>query len=148
MRRCWCCRLCPRRLSGSPACSLQVNGGFEADADVGPLITPQAKARCEQLIQSGIDQGATCWLDGRGVVVPGYERGNFVGPTLLAGVQPHMDCYKQEIFGPVLSLLEADSLEGAIELINANPYGNGTAIFTDSGSAARQFQHDVQVCVS
>lgn len=125
--------------------SLKVNGGFEPDADVGPVITPEAKKRCEQLIQAGIDQGATCLLDGRGVKVPGYEKGNFVGPTLLAGVQPHMDCYTQEIFGPVLSLLEVGTLEEAINLVNANPYGNGTAIFTDSGSAARRFQHDVQV---
>eukprot|EP00878_Enallax_costatus_P000935 GHUV01001065.1.p1 GENE.GHUV01001065.1~~GHUV01001065.1.p1 ORF type:complete len:530 (+),score=115.09 GHUV01001065.1:167-1756(+) len=125
--------------------SLKVNGGMEPDADVGPMITPEAKARCEQLIQSAIDQGAQCLLDGRGVKVPGYENGNFVGPTLLAGVQPHMDCYKQEIFGPVLSCLEVDTLTEAIDLVNANPYGNGTAIFTDSGSAARRFQHDIQV---
>eukprot|EP00882_Tetradesmus_deserticola_P001537 GHRQ01001659.1.p1 GENE.GHRQ01001659.1~~GHRQ01001659.1.p1 ORF type:complete len:535 (+),score=220.22 GHRQ01001659.1:200-1804(+) len=125
--------------------SLKVNGGMEPDADVGPMITPQAKQRAEALIQAGIDQGAQCLLDGRGVVVPGYEKGNFVGPTLLAGVQPHMDCYKQEIFGPVLSCLEVNTLDEAIAVVNANPYGNGTAIFTDSGSAARKFQHDVQV---
>eukprot|EP00775_Hariotina_reticulata_P009074 gene9074-9244_t len=125
--------------------SLKVNGGFEADADVGPMITPEAKARCEQLIQSGIDQGAQCLLDGRGVKVPGYEHGNFVGPTLLAGVKADMECYQKEIFGPVLSCLEVDTLDEAIDLVNANPYGNGTAIFTDSGAAARKFQHDVQV---
>jgi malonate-semialdehyde dehydrogenase (acetylating)/methylmalonate-semialdehyde dehydrogenase len=87
-------------------CFVQVNGGMEPDADVGPMITPEAKQRAEALIQAGIDQGAQCLLDGRGVVVPGYKKGNFVGPTLLAGVQPHMDCYKQEIFGPVLTCLE------------------------------------------
>ncbi|KAF8063713.1 mmsdh [Scenedesmus sp. PABB004] len=125
--------------------SLKVNGGFERDADVGPLISPEAKARCEALIQSAIDQGAECALDGRGVAVPGYPRGNFVGPTLLAGVAPTMDVYRQEVFGPVLSCLEVESLDAAIDLVNANPYGNGTAIFTDSGSAARRFQHDVQV---
>eukprot|EP00879_Flechtneria_rotunda_P009257 GHRR01009691.1.p1 GENE.GHRR01009691.1~~GHRR01009691.1.p1 ORF type:complete len:410 (+),score=90.79 GHRR01009691.1:305-1534(+) len=125
--------------------TLKVNGGFEPDADVGPMITSDAKARCEKLIQSGMDQGAECILDGRGVEVRGYEKGNFVGPTILAKVQPHMDCYKQEIFGPVLSCLEVDTLDDAIALVNANPYGNGTAIFTDSGSAARRFQHDIQV---
>lgn len=127
------------------AAGLKVNGGFEPDADVGPVISPEAKARCEALVQSGIDQGAKCLLDGRGVQVPGYPHGNWVGPTLLTGVTPVMDVYKQEVFGPVLSCLEVDTLDEAIALVNANPYGNGTAIFTDSGSAARRFQHDVQV---
>lgn len=86
--------------------SLKVNAGCEPDADVGPMISKDAKARCERLIASAQQQGADVLLDGRGVVVPGYEKGNFVGPTLLAGVKQDMDCYKQEIFGPVLSCLE------------------------------------------
>ncbi len=84
----------------------QVNAGVEPHADVGPLISRDAKERCERLIQAGIDAGAQCLLDGRGVVVKGYEQGNFVGPTLLAKVKPHMECYEEEIFGPVLSCLE------------------------------------------
>lgn len=124
---------------------LKVNAGWEAGTDVGPLISKEAKARVERLIQSGVDQGAAAVLDGRGVRVEGYPNGNFVGPTLLTGVTPQMDCYKEEIFGPVLVCLEADTLEDAIALVNANPHGNGTALFTASGAAARKFQHEVDV---
>jgi len=124
---------------------LVVNSGDQPGADVGPLITPAAKERCEKLIQSGIDQGANCVLDGRGYVVPGYENGNFVGPTILTNVTPDMECYKEEIFGPVLIILNADTLDDAVEIINNNPYGNGTCLFTNSGSAARKFTHDVDV---
>ncbi|KAI8873631.1 Methylmalonate-semialdehyde dehydrogenase [Ramicandelaber brevisporus] len=125
--------------------NLKVSGGFEPNTDVGPLITPQAKARVEELIQSGVDQGAKLLLDGRGVKPAGYEGGNFVGPTVLAGVKPDMRCYQEEIFGPVLVCLEAEDLDGAIDIINKNRYGNGTAIFTRSGAAARKFQTDVDV---
>lgn len=75
--------------------------------------------------------------------MPGYESGNFIGPTILADVKPHMECYKEEIFGPVLLLVSCDTLEDAIEFVNRNPYGNGTAIFTRSGHAARKFQHEI-----
>mmetsp|Transcript_1276 Transcript_1276/g.2754 ORF Transcript_1276/g.2754 Transcript_1276/m.2754 type:complete len:554 (-) Transcript_1276:595-2256(-) len=125
--------------------SLKVNAGIEADADVGPLISVEAQQRCERLVHSAIDQGAHCLLDGRGVKVPGYERGNFVGPTILSGVKPHMECYQEEIFGPVLSCLEVDSLDEALSIVNGNEHGNGTAIFTRSGAAARRFQHEVEV---
>lgn len=86
--------------------ALRVTAGTEPGADVGPMISPEARDRAERIIASSLKQGATAWLDGRGVRVPGYERGNFLGPTLLGGVTPKMDCYKQEIFGPVLSCLE------------------------------------------
>ncbi|XP_005917733.1 methylmalonate-semialdehyde dehydrogenase [acylating], mitochondrial [Haplochromis burtoni] len=125
--------------------SLRVNSGDQPGADVGPLITPEAKARVESLIQSGVDEGAKLLLDGRNVKVKGYENGNFVGPTILAGVMPNMKCYKEEIFGPVLVVLEADSLDEAISLINRNPYGNGTAIFTTNGATARKYTHEVDV---
>lgn len=118
---------------------------MEPGTDVGPLIDAAAKARVESLIQAGIDEGAQCLLDGRGVAVPQYPKGNFVGPTVLSGVRPHMTCYREELFGPVLNCMEAESLEEAIEVVNANPYGNGTAIFTQSGSAARKYQRDVDV---
>ena len=110
---------------------LKVTSGFEPEADLGPMISKQAKTRCEELIQSGIDEGATLLLDGRGIKPKGFEKGNFVGPTILAGVKPHMKCYTEEIFGPVLVCLEAENLEEAVEIINKNPYGNGTAIFTN-----------------
>ncbi|PID65860.1 MAG: methylmalonate-semialdehyde dehydrogenase (CoA acylating) [Gammaproteobacteria bacterium] len=115
------------------------------DKDLGPMISPAAKARCEKLIQQGVDEGADLILDGRGIVVDGYEKGNFVGPTILNNVTPEMTCYTEEIFGPVLCITYADSLEAAIEMVNANPNGNGTAIFTQSGAAAHTFQADIDV---
>eukprot|EP00243_Klebsormidium_subtile_P012653 TRINITY_DN783_c0_g1_i1.p1 TRINITY_DN783_c0_g1~~TRINITY_DN783_c0_g1_i1.p1 ORF type:complete len:289 (+),score=63.24 TRINITY_DN783_c0_g1_i1:1-867(+) len=124
---------------------LKVNAGKEPGADVGPLISPEAKERAERLITEGVRQGARLVLDGRGVKVPGYEEGNFLGPTILADVTPDMECYREEIFGPVLLCLKAESLDDAIQTVNNNPYGNGTAIFTRSGAAARKFQHEIDV---
>lgn len=122
---------------------LKVNAGHEPGTDVGPVISPQAKERILQLIDAGIKQGAKCPLDGRNIKVDKYPNGNFVGPTVLTEVLPSYDCYKEEIFGPVLSVISADTLEEAISIINSNPYGNGTAIFTTSGNHARQFVHEV-----
>jgi len=127
------------------AAKLRVNAGTEPDADLGPVISPKAKARIHHLIESGIREGAKCLLDGRGVKVQGYENGNFVGPTILADVKPEMECYREEIFGPVLCVLSVDTLDEAIELINNNPYGNGTAIFTTNGATARKFTYDIDV---
>lgn len=124
---------------------LKVNAGHEPGTDVGPVISPQAKQRILQLIDSGIKQGAKCPLDGRNVVVDKYPNGNFVGPTVLTDVKTSNDCYKEEIFGPVLSVMSADNLEEAIKIINSNPYGNGTAIFTTNGSHARQFVNEIDV---
>ena len=124
---------------------LKTTSGFEKDADLGPMISPEALARAERLIQSGVDQGATLLLDGRGHKPKGFENGNFLAPTILTGVKPHMECYKEEIFGPVLVCLEVDTLDEAIELINKNPYGNGTCIFTQSGSVARKFTSEIDV---
>ncbi|KAL4555932.1 hypothetical protein LXL04_038566 [Taraxacum kok-saghyz] len=126
---------------------LKVNAGIEADADLGPVITKQAsnaKERVCRLIQSGVESGAKLLLDGRDIVVPGYEHGNFVGPTILSGVTEDMECYKEEIFGPVLICMQADSLEEAINISNRNKYGNGAAIFTSSGVAARKFQTEIE----
>ncbi|KAJ3329864.1 hypothetical protein HDU93_000753 [Gonapodya sp. JEL0774] len=124
---------------------LKVGHGMDPNADLGPMISPQALERAKRLIQSGVDEGAQLLLDGRSFVVPGYEKGNFLGPTILTDVKPHMQCYKEEIFAPVLVVLKADTLDEAVELINANPYGNGTAIFTTSGAIARKFQNDIDV---
>ncbi|EKO3495051.1 CoA-acylating methylmalonate-semialdehyde dehydrogenase [Vibrio fluvialis] len=117
----------------------------DSNAAYGPLISPQAKERVQRLIQQGIDEGAVCELDGRQCEVDGLPNGNWVGPTLFSGVSTDMSIYREEIFGPVLVCLEADSLEEAIDIINSNPYGNGTSIFTASGAAARKFQHEIQV---
>ncbi|WP_299184822.1 CoA-acylating methylmalonate-semialdehyde dehydrogenase [uncultured Psychrobacter sp.] len=115
------------------------------DKDLGPLISPAAKARVEHLIDTGVEEGASLILDGRGITVEGYEKGNFVGPTIFDNVTSDMQIYQQEIFGPVLCIMRANSLDEAIELLNANPHGNGTAIFTQSGAAAHKFQQDIQV---
>jgi malonate-semialdehyde dehydrogenase (acetylating) / methylmalonate-semialdehyde dehydrogenase len=125
--------------------TLKVNAGMETGTDVGPLISCAARERVEQLIASGVAQGAKLELDGRSPAVPGYESGNFVGPTIFSNVKPGMRIYDEEIFGPVLVILSAASLDEAIELVNANPNGNGTAVFTQSGAAARRFQEDIDV---
>lgn len=124
--------------------SLVVSAG-KNDKDLGPLISPAAKARVEHLIGTGVEEGASLLLDGRDITVEGFEKGNFVGPTIFDNVTSDMQIYQQEIFGPVLCIMRAASLDEAIELLNANPHGNGTAIFTQSGAAAHKFQQDVQV---
>jgi malonate-semialdehyde dehydrogenase (acetylating)/methylmalonate-semialdehyde dehydrogenase len=123
--------------------ALKISGGAEPGTDIGPLISCAAKSRVERFIASGIESGATLELDGRQPDVPGYAGGNFVGPTIFSGVKPGMAIYDQEIFGPVLCLVQAATLDEAIAFINNNPNGNGTAIFTQSGAAARKFQEEV-----
>lgn len=125
--------------------SLNVNGGVEPDTDVGPLITVESKSRVEKLIQEGVENGAELVLDGRNIEVPKYPNGNFVGPTILNNVDVKNPAYVEEIFGPVLVCTSVETLDDAIDLINANPYGNGTSIFTSSGAAARKFQYEVDV---
>ncbi|ABG39474.1 methylmalonate-semialdehyde dehydrogenase (acylating) [Paraglaciecola sp. T6c] len=125
----------------------QVKPGLwdDKDAAYGPLISPQAKARVLSLIQQGKDEGAKCLLDGSDFTLPGYEEGNWVGPTVFSDVTTDMEIYKQEIFGPVLCCMVVDTLEEAIALVNRNPFGNGTSIFTASGAAARKYQHEIEV---
>ena len=125
--------------------SLKMGGGTEKGVDIGPVISCAAHDRVNSLIENGVADGATLALDGRNPTVPGYEKGNFIGPTVFADVKPGMVIYEQEIFGPVLCTVNAASLDEAIEIINANPNGNGTAIFTQSGAAARKFQEEIDV---
>ncbi|KTT37978.1 methylmalonate-semialdehyde dehydrogenase [Pseudomonas oryzihabitans] len=125
--------------------SLKVGAGHETGTDVGPLISCQALDRVSGLIERGVSEGATLELDGRNVQVDRYEQGNFVGPTLFTGVTPEMTLYREELFGPVLCVMQAATLDEAIALINANPNGNGVALFTRSGAAARRFQEDIDV---
>ncbi len=127
------------------ATRLSVNAGHIAGTEIGPVISQAAKARIESLIEAGIAEGARLVLDGRNPVVKGYEKGNFVAPTLFAGVKPGMRIYDEEIFGPVLCVVEVDTLDEAIALVNANPNGNGTGLFTRSGGAARHFQEEIDV---
>ncbi|ROW18258.1 hypothetical protein VPNG_00132 [Cytospora leucostoma] len=123
---------------------LSVNGGFEEGADLGPVISPESRERIEGLIASAEDEGATILLDGRGYRPAKYPDGNWVGPTIIADVTPEMRCYREEIFGPALVCLGAETLDEAIELINANEYGNGVAVFTRSGSTAETFRRNIE----
>lgn len=123
---------------------LKVSGGFEKDADLGPVISKQAKERINSIITQSEKEGATIALDGRQYTADGYPNGNFVGPTVITGVKPGMRCYDEEIFGPVLVVVDTNTVEEAVEFINSNPYGNGTAIFTQSGAIAYKFQREIE----
>jgi malonate-semialdehyde dehydrogenase (acetylating) / methylmalonate-semialdehyde dehydrogenase len=125
--------------------TLKVNAGSEKGADLGPVISRKAKHRILGLLEDGIKEGAKLELDGRGIKVAGFENGNFIGPTIFSGVTPAMKIYTTEIFGPVMVIVSVATLSDAIELINKNPFGNGTGIFTQSGAAARKFQSEIDV---
>ncbi|SDB96140.1 methylmalonate-semialdehyde dehydrogenase [acylating] [Sanguibacter gelidistatuariae] len=125
--------------------AVKVTAGDQDGADMGPVITAAAKERIEGLIASAEAEGATVVVDGRGISVPGYEGGFFVGPTIVDHVNAEHTVYVEEVFGPVLDIVRVRDLAEAIEVINANPYGNGTAIFTASGEAARTFRRSVKV---
>jgi malonate-semialdehyde dehydrogenase (acetylating) / methylmalonate-semialdehyde dehydrogenase len=125
--------------------TLKVNAGVEKNTDLGPVVSKNAKQRILGLVEDGIKEGAKLELDGRGIKVPGYERGNFIGPTIFSAVTPQMKIYTTEIFGPVMVIVGVKNLDEAIALINSNPFGNGTGIFTQSGAVARKFQNDIDV---
>ena len=117
----------------------------DEDSAYGPQIAPEARERILGFIAAGKDEGADCLLDGSDCRVPGYPQGNWVGPTLFDRVGSDMSIYQEEIFGPVLLCTRVPDLDQAIGMINANPYGNGTSIFTSSGGVARKFQHEIDV---
>jgi len=123
---------------------LKCGPGHEPGIDVGPVISPQAKEYIEGVITQSVADGCHLLLDGRNTTVPGYEKGNFVGPTIITGCKPGMRAYEEEIFGPVFCTVEAETLDEAIALVNSNQWGNGTAIFTSNGATARKFQHEIQ----
>ncbi|MNQ51472.1 Methylmalonate-semialdehyde dehydrogenase [acylating] [compost metagenome] len=125
--------------------SLKIGAGDETGTDIGPVISSAALDRISSLIAMGIKEGAELELDGRNPQVSGYATGNFVGPTIFSNVTSEMSIYREEIFGPVLCVMSAATLDEAIALINANPNGNGTALFTRSGAAARRFQEDIDI---
>jgi malonate-semialdehyde dehydrogenase (acetylating)/methylmalonate-semialdehyde dehydrogenase len=125
--------------------TLKVNAGTEKGADLGPVVSKNAKHRILGLVEDGIKEGAKLELDGRGIKVPGYEQGNFIGPTIFSAVTPAMKIYTTEIFGPVMVIVGVNTLTEAIALINDNPFGNGTGIFTQSGAVARRFQNEIDV---
>ena len=123
---------------------LKVGPGADPKVDVGPLNTEELKNRVLGHIESGVKEGAQLLLDGRGVTVQGYEKGNFIGPTIFDNVKTSHTIYKEEIFGPVMTIVKVDTLEEAIKLVNSNRWGNGTAIFTQNGSTARKYQREVE----
>ena len=129
------------RISG-----LRVGPGEDADSQMGPLVTRAHRDKVASYLDSGVADGATLAVDGRDHPVSGDAADGFwLGPTVLDHVRPGMRCYTDEIFGPVLSVVRAGSYAEALEVINGNPYGNGTAIFTNDGGAARRFTHEVEV---
>jgi malonate-semialdehyde dehydrogenase (acetylating)/methylmalonate-semialdehyde dehydrogenase len=124
---------------------LKVGPASDPASEMGPVITRASQERILELIDKGVEQGATLAVDGRGLRLQGYENGYFVGPTLFDNVTVDMEIYKEEIFGPVLSVLRARTYEDALRVTMENPYGNGTAIFTRDGDAARDFAARVNV---
>ena len=124
---------------------LKVGPGHEPGVEMGPLVTRAHLDKVRSYVDAGVSEGATLVADGRDLVVDGHEDGFFLGPTLFDRVTPAMSIYQDEIFGPVLSTVRIDHFEEAIRLINENPYGNGTAVFTNDGGAARKFQQEIQV---
>ncbi|MCB5224933.1 MAG: CoA-acylating methylmalonate-semialdehyde dehydrogenase [Candidatus Cloacimonetes bacterium] len=122
-----------------------VQDGMHPDSDMGPLVTRASQERVKRIIGEAEAAGAKLVADGRNIQVQGREQGFFVGPTVIDEVKTDMSAYTEEIFGPVLVILRVPTLAAGIELINANPYGNGTGIFTSSGAAAREFQRRIKV---
>jgi len=125
--------------------TLKVAPGDIKGAEMGPVISKEHKEKIINYINSGIEQGASLIKDGRNFICPNYEKGFFLGPTLFDNVKPDMTIYKEEIFGPVLSVIRVGSLKEAISLINKNQHANGTAIYTKDGASARQFSYEIQV---
>jgi malonate-semialdehyde dehydrogenase (acetylating)/methylmalonate-semialdehyde dehydrogenase len=126
------------------ASSLRMGSGLDESTQMGTVISEGARERIEGMIAAGVAEGAQPILDGRGVVVAGLEQGSFVGPTILDGVTPEMTVAKDEIFGPVLSIMHVPDFESAIDVINQSRYGNAASLFTSSGQAAREFKYKVR----
>lgn len=125
--------------------SLKIGPSTDTDAEMGPVITKMAQEKINGYIDSGVEQGANLVVDGRGYKLQGYENGYYVGGTLFDNVTTDMTIYKEEIFGPVLQVVRADDYQTAVDMINDHEYGNGTAIFTRDGDAARHFADQIQV---
>jgi len=127
------------------ATSRKVGYGLDAGTEMGPVISGESRARIEGLIAQGISAGATPLVDGRQANVKGYEKGSFLRPTVLADVDPRGELARTEVFGPVLSVMRAESVEAAIAMVNGSAYGNMACLFTTSGAAARQFRYETRV---
>ena len=125
--------------------ALKINDGMESDAEMGPLITAQHKARVEGYIEDGVRSGAKLVVDGRGIAVPGHEGGFFLGGTLFDQVTPDMRIYREEIFGPVLCVVRVPDFQSAVDLINAQNFGNGVSCYTNNGWIAQEFTHRIKI---
>ena len=125
--------------------AIKIGPGHAEGMDMGPLVTQPHRDKVASYVDVGVKEGAKLVADGRGLVVKGHENGFFLGTTLFDDVKPGMKIYQDEIFGPVLIVLRVPTLEDAIAMVNANPYANGVAIFTESGGAARRFENEIQV---
>ncbi|NBQ92268.1 MAG: CoA-acylating methylmalonate-semialdehyde dehydrogenase [Betaproteobacteria bacterium] len=125
--------------------ALKIKNGMELDAEMGPIVTREARDRIEGYIQLGVQEGARLVVDGRGFKVPGHDGGFFTGGTLFDHVTPSMRIYKEEIFGPVLGCVRVPDFAAAVDLINAHEFGNGVACFTSDGNVAREFARRIQV---
>jgi malonate-semialdehyde dehydrogenase (acetylating)/methylmalonate-semialdehyde dehydrogenase len=133
-----------RELVAAKISALKVGAFDDPGADFGPLVSSDAKRQVEKAMQAAIEAGAQVVIDGRGAVPQGLERGYFTGPSLLDGISPDMDFYKEEVFGPVRGIMRTSSLDEAIRITNGHEYGNGAVIFTRSGQAAHTFIRDVK----
>ncbi|HXH25781.1 MAG TPA: CoA-acylating methylmalonate-semialdehyde dehydrogenase, partial [Vicinamibacterales bacterium] len=127
------------------AASRKVGYGLDPGVEMGPVITPESRARIESLIEKGLAEGARPVVDGRGTTIPGYEKGNFIRPTILADVDPSSELARTEVFGPVLSVMRVETVEAAIDVVNRAAYGNMACLFTTSGAAARKFRYEARV---
>ena len=127
------------------ASSRKVGYGLDKGTEMGPVISAESRARIEGLIAQGVAAGAKPLVDGRNARIEGYANGNFVRPTVLANVDPASELARTEVFGPVLSVMRADTVEAAIEMVNRSPFGNMACLFTTSGAAARQFRYETRV---
>jgi malonate-semialdehyde dehydrogenase (acetylating)/methylmalonate-semialdehyde dehydrogenase len=127
------------------ASARRIGNGLDKDTDMGPVISAESRTRIEGLIAQGIAGGAKPLVDGRKASVPGYEAGYFLRPTVLSDVDPQSELARTEVFGPVLSVMHADSVEAAIDIVNKQAYGNMACLFTTSGAAARQFRYETRV---
>jgi malonate-semialdehyde dehydrogenase (acetylating)/methylmalonate-semialdehyde dehydrogenase len=129
-------------VEGSKA--LKVGYGLEEGIQMGPLASKRGMENVLKYIESGVQEGAKLLVDGRGIKIPGYEKGFFIGPTVFDKVKPEMKIGSEEIFGPVIPIIHVKSLDEAIDIIHANPYGNASSVFTSSGAVARDYQYRVK----
>ena len=125
--------------------SFQIGPGIKPDSEMGPLVTDAHRERVVGHVARGVDEGAELLVDGRGLSIDGHEEGFWLGPCLFDRVTPEMSIYREEIFGPVLSVVRVDTFDDAVRLVNENPYGNGVAVFTNDGGAGRRFSSEIQV---